>query len=432
MPRSDRRAAIWIGGALVFIIACWQFLGAVDTRPMHRDEARWIHRAVYIREILHPFSGYWNEETWIERGGTLDERYRLRAQPPMGSYVMGLGFLLQGQPLPDIGFWNMDQDDAWNAEHGNQPSRAQLITARRTSAVAGALTVLLVYVVTARLTSIAGGVVAGLMLAFNPLMIYLATFAGSDAVLGFTIALIAVAACRLADRPTWGRALVLGLAIAAGGATKLSPLGLVAPLALLGLVGLLHRSIRHRRDPGAAPGPSVKLCLQLLAMPLIVGAAFVASYPYLWRHPVANTRALFDYRQWGMEVQGSLWQQVAVTDRVDAFRRIGVRLGQEWTTLGRLGWSWIPDGFELAVAAAGLVLLLWLVIRRGFWSATGLASAMLTGEAAITVYGLDVDWARYHLPILLLSCTCIGVAAGQILPHGRPSGATLEVDTSVT
>ena len=114
---------------------------------MHRDEARWIHRAVYLRELAHPLSSYWDESTWIDKGGTLDERYRLRAQPPMGSYVMGIGFILQGQPLPDIGFWNMDQDDAWNAEHGNQPSPEQVITARQTSAIVGAITVASVFLI---------------------------------------------------------------------------------------------------------------------------------------------------------------------------------------------------------------------------------------------------------------------------------------------
>lgn len=430
MPHPDQRILTWIGAMVVFVIACWQFFGGVDARPMHRDEARWIHRAVYVRELLHPFSDYWDENTWIDRGGTVDEQYRLRAQPPMGSYVMGIGFLVQGKPLPDIGFWNMDHDDDWNAAQGNMPSHAQVITGRRTSAAIGALTVLCIYLITTRLTNVAGGIAAGLMLAFNPLMIHLATFAGSDATLGLTIALVGVTAYRLADRSTWPRAILLGVAIAAGGATKLSPLGIVAPLFLLGLCGLIHRYIRHHIDDHAPKGPIPRLCLQLMAMPVIAGVAFIASFPWLWRSPVANTRALIDYRQWSMEMQGSIWQQIAVETRLEAFHRIGIRLGHEWPTLGRLGWGWLPDGLELAIAAAGLILLLWLVFQRGFWSATGLAAAVLTSEVAITIYGLDVDWARYHLPILLLSCTCIGVIAGSAWDTLRPTNHRLARETS--
>ena len=88
-----------IRGALlalaVFVFALTQFLPAVDDREFHRDEARWIHRAVYIRDLFSPLDDVWDEETWLSSGDTMDEQYRLRAQPPLGSYIMGIGFLLQ-------------------------------------------------------------------------------------------------------------------------------------------------------------------------------------------------------------------------------------------------------------------------------------------------------------------------------------------------
>lgn len=412
--RTDRVSrAAWqtaVLAAVVFLLACWQFLGAVDSRPMHRDEARWIHRAVYIRELTHPFGDYWNEATWVERGGTLDERYRLRAQPPMGSYVMGLGFLLQGEPLPDIGFWNMDQDDAWNAAHGNQPTHDQVLTARRTSAIAGAVTVVAVFLIANRLTNALGGIVAGTMLAFNPLMIHLATFAGSDAVLALTIALAGLTACHLADRPTWPRAILLGILLGLGASTKLSPLGITVPLALLGILALGWCLIRPRPKGQHPATPSFRLGLQLVSTPVVALVTLIASYPYLWRAPIAHIQAMVDYRQWGMDIQSTLWQQLAVDSRTDAFRRVGIKLGVEWSTLD---WSWLPAGFELTVACAGLVILLWMVLRHGLWSAHGLGAAVLVGEAAIVIYGLDADWARYHLPILLLTTVCTGVAAGE-------------------
>jgi hypothetical protein len=390
----------------IFLVACWQFLGAVDDRPMHRDEARWIHRAVYIRELAHPLGAFWDEETWIRRGGTSDEQYRLRAQPPMGSYVMGLGFLLQGRDLPDIGFWNMDRDDAWNIAHDNQPSPADITTGRRTSAIAGALTVVAVYFIGARLTNRAGGAISALFLAVHPLMIYLATFAGSDAVLALTIALAAVAAYRLADRPTPARALLLGVMLGLGGATKLSPLGVTAPLALLGGVALLWALLRtHDRS-------TLRLGLFLLTVPLVTAATFIASYPYLWRDPLGHTRALVDYREWGMDVQGAAWPQVAVETRVEALRRVGVRLGHEWTTFGRI--SEHLGALELAITLAGALLLAGMVVRRGLFGAHALAAAVLASQAAITIYGLRVDWARYHLPILLLVAAGVGVAGGKL------------------
>src|SRR5699024_7088550 len=87
------------------------------------------------------------------------------------------------------------------------------------------------------------------------------------------------------------------------------------------------------------------------------------------------------------------------------------RLGEEWTVFE---WGWLLAGTEIAVACAGLLLLAWLILRLGLWSAHSLAAAVLAGGTAITIYGLDVDWARYHLPILLLVACCIGVVAGYL------------------
>ncbi len=415
-PWKNRPQGAAIRGALlalaVFVFALTQFLPAVGDREFHRDEARWIHRAVYIRDLFHPFSDVWDEQTWLTRGGTMDEQYRLRAQPPLGSYVMGIGFLVQDGKLPNIGFWNMDHDDAWNAQAGNMPSREQLLTGRRTNAVVTALTAVALFFIARRVTNDLGGVVAAVFFALHPLAIYLATFAGSDAVLGLTIALAGVAAYRLADRPTWGRALLLGVTIGLGGAAKLSPLGIAGPLAAIGGI-LLMRHLR-RREGATLPG----LALGLLSTPVVAGITFVVSYPYLWRDPIGNTLNLLDYRTLGMELQGSLWSGIAVETRTEAFSRIGDRLGAEWTVLGRLtaaNGQW--PSLELALAVAGILILVWLTARRGITGATGLVATVLLSEAAITIWGLKADWARYHLPILLLEAVGIGILVGATTGH---------------
>ena len=48
------------------------------------------------------------------------------------------------------------------------------------------------------------------------------------------VAWSALAAMFLAQRPTWARAVLLGILLGLGGSAKLSPLGLVAPLAAAG------------------------------------------------------------------------------------------------------------------------------------------------------------------------------------------------------
>jgi 4-amino-4-deoxy-L-arabinose transferase-like glycosyltransferase len=311
----------------------------------------------------------------------------------------------------------MDHDNEWNIAAGNMPSEGQLHTGRRTNAFVGALTVVAIYFITSRITNVLGGVVAAMFLAAHPLMIYVSTFAGSDAVLGLTIALAGVTAYRFADRPTWPRAILLGVMIGLGGSAKLSPMGISVALAALGMLLIAHRAFQ--RCGGGLP--LARMGWMLISTPFAAAITLVASYPYLWRNPIENTMNLLDYRTFGMELQSSLWSGIAVSGPVEALQRIGHRLGDEMTFLGRIGDSF-PVGTELAIAVGGLVVLAWSVARTGIWSGTGLIAAVLTSQVAITVIGLKADWARYHLPVLLLVAVCIGLAAGATWTGLRTAG----------
>lgn len=400
--RYVRRWAVSIIATLLFLVAMWQFLPTIDEREFHRDEARWIHRAEYLRELVYPFGDYWDEATWSD-GDSMDARNRLRAQPPMGSYLMGVGFLLQGQPLPDIGYWNMDYDDAWNANQGNMPTDEMLTVARRTTATLSALTVVMIFLIGTRLTTITGATIGAIYLAVHPLTRYLSTFAGSDAALVFFIALATLSAARLAEKPTWLRAVLLGIAIGCGGATKLSPLGIAFALASLGAVLLVAR---RKESPGT-------LAKFLLLTPIIAGITFVLAYPYLWRHPIENSLHLLRYRSLSFDIQGTLWQQVAVETRMEAVQRIWQRFSSaEWSVLGRFfGWG---APVENLLVLAGITILGWLVYRRGLASSTAIIAVTMGAAAAITIMGLQVDWARYQFPTLLAMALGIGIVAGSI------------------
>jgi hypothetical protein len=192
-------------------------------------------------------------------------------------------------------------------------------------------------------------------------------------------------------------------------------------MAMLGALAIGWATIRHVRPQHLGgferPRTPLRLGLGLLSMPFTAMATLFASYPYLWRNPIDHTQALVDYREWGMDVQGAAWPQIAVDTRLEALRRVGIRLGDDFTVVERvgdlLGASWAAPGLEVAVAVAGLLLLLAIVIRDGLWSAPALGAAVLVSEAAVTIYGLRVDWARYHLPLLLLAVVGIGVLGGR-------------------
>ncbi len=95
MPRlAAVRDVGLVSGLVVFTL--WLLLPRVDTTPFHRDEARWVHRVYMLREWRDPFGPRWQDDGYPRGMNSLDERYRMRSQPPFAPYVFGLGLLLQG------------------------------------------------------------------------------------------------------------------------------------------------------------------------------------------------------------------------------------------------------------------------------------------------------------------------------------------------
>ena len=399
---------------LLFALALGQNLSRVDSTGFHRDEARWIHRAHYLRELADPLG-----PTWRDRELT-------RGQPPLGSYLMALGLVLQGRDLTTNGLWNFHFGESWNIRHGRMPVQADLDAARRTDSVVGALIVVVVYFIGKRLANRLAGAVAALVLIPHPLSIYLSSLANSDSLLTLLVALAALVAAGLADRPSWWRAVLLGVLLGLGGATKLSPLFVALPLAGLGLVLLGWAWLRRRRgDPSATPAPA--LAWQLLSVPVVAAVTFVAAYPYLWPDPVGRTITLFEFRAREMQNQGEIWENIAVTSRVDAIGRIGFWLGDARSTTGWLasrlanifGIDWHPAGIDLPLALIGALILVGLAVRHGATSRHVLVAIVLGGQVAVIVGGMRADFERYMLPVLVAVAVCIGLTAAEAWPRAR-------------
>jgi Dolichyl-phosphate-mannose-protein mannosyltransferase len=400
----------------LFVLAVWHALSFVDVTDFHRDEARWIHRAHFFRDFTDPAS-----PTWDDGIGT-------RGQPPLGSYLMGLGLTLQGRDLDTNGWWEMGKSEAWNRARGRMPVRADLEAGRRTNAVINGLTVVAIYFLARRLSNRLGGFVAGFIFAYHPLATLVGSRAFSDPLLGLLVALAALTAVALADRPSWPRAVLLGVLLGLGGAAKLSPLLLAVPLALVGLALLVHgMPWRLPRAQRLARRRPLTLGWMLLVLPVVAFAAFVAAYPYLWSHPVERSLLLFDFRTSEMENQGEIWENHQVDGPTDAFERVGTTLGQTYSTSdyfaqeveARTDWTWDRPELDLRLGVAGLVLLALLALLHGATSRYGLAAFVLFGQAALIILGMQADFERYHLPILVATATGAGLAVGWAYAGGQ-------------
>lgn len=403
MPREpvNRRLFVLAGALFVFSLAI--NLRNVPSAPFHPDESRWLNRAHYIRDIADPFGPTWADD------------YLTRGQPPFGSYLVGLGLVVQGRDLDTNGVWHFHEGMNWNIEHGHMAVADDVIVGRRTNAVVGALTVAVVFLIGARLANVAGGVLGALALTMHPLQRFVTGQVLSDPLLVLLLGLTVLAAIRLAERRTWGSAVLVGVLLGLGGATKLSPLLQAIPFALLGLFLL----VRPRRKATVSARLDRALGWRLLALPAIAFAAFVAVSPYLWLDPIGRTRDLFEFRAEEMAIQGEMFPGVAVDGPLEAIARVGETLGERYsvtgTIAGALGVSaGVARSLDLVLAVAGFAVLVWDLARRGLRSAASLVAIVLAGQTTLIVLALRSDFYRYHLPLVFVIVIGIELAGGSV------------------
>jgi 4-amino-4-deoxy-L-arabinose transferase-like glycosyltransferase len=372
----------------------------VTITEFHPDESRWMNRGYYVRELQDPFGPTWQE--YVTTVG----------QPPLGSFVMGIGLWAQGRDLDATGVWDFAYDEEWNSRTGAMPTDEDLIAGRRTNAVVGALATGAVYVLGRLLTNRFGGIMAALFVAWHPLHITLSSQALSDETLALLLALIFIAGWYFAKKPTWSRAIVLGVLLGLGGSVKLTPLLLAFPLMAFGIIRwTVHRDSASRR-----------YALMLLVQPAIALATFVLTYPYLWPSPIRRTWELYMFRKREMDAQNLGWPESTVNGPLEALARFGDRLTHVDSTskaaLMRfheaLGIERVAVGLDFIPAAAGVVLLLWWCARMGIWTPAAMVALLMAAEAGILVVGLRADFYRYHLPIVVIMAGCIGISTGTL------------------
>jgi hypothetical protein len=421
--QSDWRwIAVPLLALVVFVVSLLDSGLRIDRTEFHPDESRWINRSYYLRELTDPFG-----ESWADR-------YLIRGQPPMGSYVTGLGLLLQGRNLDTNGPWDFrfgnETNTTWNVIKGNMPVHDDLMAARRTAAFLSALTCVALFLSVGLVTNWVGGLIAGLFLALHPLHQYLATLATSDAFFTTFVALSLLAAIWLAMRPSWWRALLLALPLAAGASTKLSPIFLAVGLGIVGAVILVDPVLRRAPLVGSIwrflsrgdPLRGRRLSWMLLAQPALVGFLFVLSYPYLWSDPIGRTVTLFDFRRYEMANQARIWPHAAVDTRFEALDRTWHALNNVYSTSDRViaeigtwfGQDWTGRGIDLFLAVPGLVILLYLAWQHGLASRHSMAFAVVIGQAIMIIGGLGVDFNRYYLPLAFVAAVGVGVLSGWV------------------
>lgn len=399
--------------ALIFIVAIVTYFSGIEETSFHQDESRWINRAHYLGDLADPFGPTWNDQ------------YLTRGQPPVGSYMMGLGLVLQGRDLDTNKAYDFRRTREFNQQLGTLPAEEDLLAGRRWNSFLGAVSASLVYLIVRQLTNPVGGTIAALFLIANPLQTWHNRLALADTTLTLTLALLMLAVIQLMRRPSWGWAIAAGVLIGIGGANKFTPLALMAPLALIGAVMLIRgwldrRALRGSITPGFLGFPSFRdLGWMLVSIPFTALATFVLIYPYLWPDPIGRTLTLIEFRQDEMANQYRLYPQFRTDTPLDALERTVVALGDSWSSTGHflesIGLNTLAANIsqlDVILAVTGVAILLWLGIHKGIRSAELAVVSLIIFQTATIVLNMRVDFERYYLPILLGEVVAIGSIVG--------------------
>jgi hypothetical protein len=401
--------------ALLFLAALVTYVSGVNSTAFHQDESRWLNRAHYLTDLADQFGPTWNDQ------------YLTRGQPPVGSYMMGLGLLIQGHDLETNKAYDFRRSFDFNRAIDAIPDRSDLVAGRRWNSFLGALAVGAVYMIVRQLTNPVGGIVGSLFLIANPLQSWHNRLALADTTLTITLALLMLCVIQLMRRPSWWWAIAAGVLIGIGGANKFTPLALIAPLGAIGAVMLVRGWLDRRKLRTSTPGgifgfPTFRdPGWMLLSIPFTALATFVLIYPYLWPNPIGRTLTLIQFRQDEMANQYRLYPRFRADTPIDALGKTINALGQAWSStdefFSQVGLQTIGDHLsllDLVLATIGIALLLAVGVRKGLRSAELVVATLILFQTATIILNMRVDFERYYLPILLGEVVAIGCSVGYV------------------
>lgn len=167
-------------GLILIIVVLMPFLSNLGSRRFHGDESHWLHSTKYFK--LFFIDRDFGNRQWQE-GLAFD-------QPPVGKYILGFALLLAGygsriEELANMNLWEFSRGREWNVSQGRIPPKEMLLVGRYAMAIMGSLACLLLYCVGRMIFNMRVGLMAALLLAFNPLMLLCSQRAMTDAPLIF-------------------------------------------------------------------------------------------------------------------------------------------------------------------------------------------------------------------------------------------------------
>jgi len=399
-------------GLILLCIILIPFTYKLESHPFHGDENHFLRYTKYFK--LFFIDKDLNHELW--------KNFLAYDHPPVGKYVLGLSLFVSGygdriEELWNMNPWSFRRDYNWNVSQGALPPKDILYVGRLTMAILGGLTCIFIYWVGRTIFSIRVGIIAALLLAYNPLMVLCSKRAMLDSPLLFfmviNIMLIIFfyrSFLKGKRLRTFSFAALIGINIAFAAGTK--PNGGLTGI-IFAMFCLLFVSINIWRDryfEGKLKGIFAKLTadkeVKIILTSLIISGCiailvFVGINPTLYHKPLKGSIKMVRVR---MSIVKGQQQRVgpAITSLSQKLNFVFKRtlIAKNYATLGKI--FKIPIDFVLFLL--GLIILSYTemkyLLKNDKPSLKSLMIIWILITFAGTMAWIPLDWDRYYLPVV--------------------------------
>ena len=406
-------------GLICFVLSV-PFLRRLESQTFHGDENYWLKSSKYFK--LFFIDRDFSNKEWTER--------MAYEEPPVGGYIIGLALSVFGygdkiQALGDMNRWVFLEDYDWNVAQGALPPEEILYVARLAIAILGSLTCLMIYWIGKSIFGVRAGLIAALLLAYNPLMLSYGRRAMTDVPLLFFLTANVVlmiffyqSLLKKKILQTFVFSALTGVNIALAAGTKLS--GVLAAIIFVSfcmLIVFIKAGQPKLQQDIIRSSKEIKITLiSLLIAGVIAIFVFVVINPYLYHQPLKGMIYLVKYRIQLLQEQPGLYG-IALTSLSQKFSfvmRIPLLPGNQ-VILGNIFKS--PVAICLFLLASAM--LLYGEVKYILKNYRASLRSIIFIWIAVTFFGIivwiPIDWDRYCLPLVPCVAMMIGYGIDKII-----------------
>lgn len=420
---------IWIALLAGYVLA------GVELAPFHADEATIIYTS---RDYAFLFLQHDFDKVKYAESPTNPAEQELRLlNGTVTRYLIGLAWHSQGLTVDDVNEqWDWGADWNYNQTTGHAPTPEFLLIARWSSAIVLAASVVVIFALGQNVGGSWTAYLAGLYYALNPALLLNGRRAMMESPFLFFSLLTVLATILLVRKPTWPRALWLGLAAGLALASKHTALFTVAVMFGGILLYLVYQSVRSKDETN--PVDHILLPMLIIAAAITIGV-FLLLNPAWWDDPIGRAQKVLELREDLLAGQTAAFGGYPdLTEKLAGFLRQALVVLPQYYEIN--GWqNWIGDqisryeasawrGVSVGGSVASAVILCVMMAaglgslirdRNIAGSTRWVVGIWVMAMTLTTLLLTPLEWQRYYLPVYPAIGLVAALGIKTIISHFR-------------